>query len=90
MEKQQLQTKARIGVKSGLHLRTAAELAKELERFESDVQVAVGGEKSSLKSVLSVLALALGYGTEVTLYSDGYDAQEALDCAKKYLSQGKI
>ena len=66
----------------GLHARAAAKLIQTAGQFESDIQLIKGeGEAAKTvdaKSMLSVLMLAAGQGTQLTLRATGSDAEAAI------------
>jgi len=72
---------ARIPVinRLGLHARAAAKLVHMAGRFDSDVLLVTGdGEEIDAKSILGILLLAAGQGTELTLRCTGRDEAEAV------------
>lgn len=66
--------------KLGLHARAAAKFVGIAGRFPC--QVRVGRSETSLvdgKSIMAVMMLAAGKGTQIHLNTEGESAQEALD-----------
>ena len=63
----------------GLHARPAELLVRLAMQFESDVEVIRDGQRVDAKSILNVLTLGAGQGTEITLQAQGTDAQEAVE-----------
>lgn len=63
----------------GLHARPAELLVRLAMQFESDVEVIRDGLCVDAKSILNVLTLGAGQGTEITLQAQGADAQEAVE-----------
>lgn len=63
----------------GLHARPAELLVRLAMQFESDVEVIRDGQRVDAKSILNVLTLGAGQGTEITLQAQGADAQEAVE-----------
>ncbi|WP_040261790.1 MULTISPECIES: HPr family phosphocarrier protein [Pseudomonas] len=66
--------------KLGLHARAAAKFVGVAGRFPC--QVRVGRSSASLvdgKSIMAVMMLAAGKGTQIHLSTEGEQAQEALD-----------
>ncbi len=69
--------------KLGLHARAAAKLVKLASGFVSEIQITRRMENDSVKtvnakSIMGVMMLAAGKGTEITLKIDGEDEQEAM------------
>ncbi len=62
----------------GLHLRAAGVLVQVVGQFTADVTVAAGGMETNAKSIMGVLALGAGPGTELRLCANGEDAESAL------------
>lgn len=63
----------------GLHARAAAKLVDCAARFSSRLTITKAGNTVDAKSIMSVMMLAAGKGTLVTLSADGRDEQLALD-----------
>ncbi|MDX9875484.1 MAG: HPr family phosphocarrier protein, partial [Spongiibacteraceae bacterium] len=59
--------------KLGLHARAAARLVAVTSRFSSRVRLRVNGREADGKSIMSVMMLAAGQGTEVELAIEGED-----------------
>ena len=64
--------------KLGLHARAAAKLVHLAARFSSDVRLSKGNEEVDAKSILGVLLLAAGKGSQITISADGTDEQEVI------------
>ena len=63
----------------GLHARASAKLTKLAGSFDSAVHLSRHGRRINAKSIMGVMMLAAGMGSEVTVDTDGDQAQEALD-----------
>ncbi len=59
--------------KLGLHARAAAKLVKLASTFESQIQVKRQQREVNGKSIMGVMLLAAGKGTEIELIVDGTD-----------------
>ena len=70
--------RARVLNDQGLHARPAARLAQEAQKYGCAVELAVNGSTVDAKSILDILTLAAGQGTELELRAKGPDAREAL------------
>jgi phosphocarrier protein HPr len=64
----------------GLHARAAAKLVHTSGAFQSRVTVVKDGEEVDAKSILGILLLAAGQGSQITLRCQGPDEEQAL-CA---------
>ena len=65
--------------KLGLHARASAKLTKLAGSFPCQVWVAKGDRRVNAKSIMGVMMLAAGLGSEVLLETRGEQEQEALD-----------
>ena len=74
-----IRTSITISNKLGLHARASAKLTKLAGGFRSEVFMARGERRVNAKSIMGVMMLAAGIGSEVTLDTEGEQAQEALD-----------
>ena len=68
-----------ISNKLGLHARASAKLTKLAGSFPCDVWISKGERRVNAKSIMGVMMLAAGLGSEVTLETQGERDQEALD-----------
>lgn len=62
----------------GIHARPASMIVKCLLQFESEVFIEKDGRKVNGKSIMGILMLAAGQGSQIKVEADGPDAQEAL------------
>ena len=69
----------RINNKLGLHARASAKLSKLAGTFRADVSLSRNGRRVNAKSIMGVMMLAAGIGTEITIETDGEREQEAMD-----------
>lgn len=70
---------ATIRNQRGLHARAAAKFAKLAATFQAEVSVSRNGSSVSGVSIMGLMMLAAGIGTEVQLAASGIQAVEALD-----------
>ena len=68
-----------ISNKLGLHARASAKLTKLAGSFRSEVHLARNGRRINAKSIMGVMMLAAGLGSEVEVEVDGADEQAAMD-----------
>jgi len=71
----------------GLHARPAGRFVSVAGGFESEIQVARGEDWVSGKSVLSLLSLAAGPGTELRIRAVGPDAGAAVEALRIVLEE---
>ena len=65
--------------KLGLHARASAKLTKLAGGFKSQVHLSRNGRRVNAKSIMGVMMLAAGLGSEVELETTGLDEQQAMD-----------
>ena len=68
-----------ISNKLGLHARASAKLTKLAGSFPCEVWMSKGERRINAKSIMGVMMLAAGLGSEVTIETSGERDQEALD-----------
>jgi phosphocarrier protein len=66
-----------ISNKLGLHARASAKLTKLAGSFACDVHLTRSGRRVNAKSIMGVMMLAAGMGSEVEIETDGADEQAA-------------
>jgi len=64
--------------KLGLHARPASLFVKTANQFQCEVFVEKDGEVINGKSIMGLLMLAAGPGSELTLRAEGADASQAV------------
>lgn len=67
-----------VSNKLGLHARAAARLTKLAGQFSSEIFISRGARRVNAKSIMGVMMLAAGLGTEVHIEAEGGDAEQAL------------
>ena len=67
-----------ISNKLGLHARASAKLTKMAGSFPCEVWLSKGERRINAKSIMGVMMLAAGLGSEVRLETSGEQADEAL------------
>ena len=68
-----------ISNKLGLHARASAKLTKIAGSYPCEVWLARGDRRVNAKSIMGVMMLAAGIGSEVEIETDGEDEQPAMD-----------
>lgn len=64
--------------KLGLHARPAAEIVKTAARFKSEITIVRDELEVNGKSIMGVMMLAAGLGSEIEIETDGDDEAAAL------------
>ncbi len=70
----------------GLHARASAKLAKLAGSFQSEIFVSRRGRRVNAKSIMGVMMLAAGVGSDVELEASGEDEQAAIDALRTLIS----
>lgn len=68
-----------ISNKLGLHARASAKLTKLAGSFPCEVWLSKGERRINAKSIMGVMMLAAGLGSEVVIETSGERDQEALE-----------
>ncbi len=74
----------------GLHARPASVMVQEANKFESEVTISSGEKTGNLKSIMSVMALGVKTGEEITISAEGSDAETALESIKTALETNDV
>jgi phosphocarrier protein len=67
-----------VSNKTGLHARPAAMLVQITSRYQSSIKILKDNLQVDAKSIMGVMSLAAGYGSELKFIVDGPDENEAL------------
>jgi phosphocarrier protein HPr len=74
-----IRTTTTINNKLGLHARASAKLTKLAGGFPCDVFISRGERRVNAKSIMGVMMLAAGIGSEVAIEASGEREQEAVE-----------
>ena len=78
-----------IANKRGLHARAAAKFVRTAGQFDANVRVSFKGQEVSGLSIMGLMMLAAGIGSEIELSCSGRQAAEAM-AALSALVEGKF
>ena len=67
-----------INNKLGLHARAAAKFVRIASGFQSEIMIHLGNREVSGKSIMGIMMLAAGKGTEINIITIGPDENEAM------------
>jgi len=81
-----IEREAEIVNRLGLHARAAAKLVHTAGGYKSRVTVLKDGEEVDAKSILGILLLAAGQGSQVTIRCEGEDEAAALEAVTSLIS----
>ena len=68
----------KISNRLGLHARASAKLTKLAGGFRSEIHMSRNGRRVNAKSIMGVMMLAAGMGSEVDLEAEGEDEEDAI------------
>jgi phosphocarrier protein len=74
-----IRTNTTISNKLGLHARASAKLTKLAGSYPCDVWISRGERRVNGKSIMGVMMLAAGVGSDVMLETNGEREQECMD-----------
>jgi phosphocarrier protein len=77
-----IQTRIQISNRLGLHARASAKLTKLAGSFQSEIHLSRNNRRVNAKSIMGVMMLAAGMGSEVEIETDGVDELVAMDALR--------
>ncbi|QXL84325.1 HPr family phosphocarrier protein [Comamonas sp. NLF-1-9] len=81
-----IKAKVTIVNRLGLHARASAKLTKLANSFDCQVWLSRGDRRVNAKSIMGVMLLAAGMGTEVELETDGAQEQLAMQSLRALIA----
>ncbi|EKU94363.1 Phosphocarrier protein HPr [Alloiococcus otitis] len=72
-----------ITAETGIHARPATLLVQTASKFSSDINLEYQGKSVNLKSIMGVMSLGAGQGSDVTISADGSDEKEAIEAIEE-------
>ena len=81
-----LRKKIKITNKLGLHARAAAKFVSTASRYCSSLEVSKDDQTVNGKSIMGVMMLAAGKGSEILISAEGTDEEEALDSIESLIN----
>ncbi len=85
---EQVRSKVVIRNRRGLHARAAAKFVKLAFEYNAEVTVAKGESAVSGRSIMGLMMLAAGPGSEIELAATGPDAQRAVEALAALVTCG--
>ena len=70
--------KLTINNKLGLHARAAAKFVGIASEFKSEIMIRLGNREVNGKSIMGIMMLAAGIGTEIDIVAIGADENDAI------------
>lgn len=65
--------------KAGLHARPSSMIVKVASKYDSEVFIGLEQSMVNAKSIMGVMTLGAGVGTELIIRAEGEDEQEVID-----------
>jgi phosphocarrier protein HPr len=78
----------KITAETGIHARPATQLVNKAGQFSSDITLEYKGKSVNLKSIMGVMSLGVGQGSDVVVKAEGSDADEALKAIEDVIKEG--
>ena len=72
-----------ITAETRIHARPATLLVQTASKFSSDINLEYQGKSVNLKSIMGVMSLGAGQGSDVTISADGSDEKEAIEAIEE-------
>ncbi len=72
----------------GIHARPASLLAQTAGRFQSQIWIEKDGIEVNARSILGLMMLVAGQGTEITIKAEGEDAEAAVEALAQLVEEG--
>ncbi|MDR2375778.1 MAG: HPr family phosphocarrier protein [Treponema sp.] len=73
-----IEQKVTVTNRAGVHARPAALLVQKINEFKCTIYLEKGQDKINAKSIMGVITLGAGYGTELTIRAEGEDEVQAV------------
>lgn len=83
-----IQSKAKVTNKTGLHARPASLLVNKANEFESNITIEYDGREANGKSILGVMSLGAGQGSEIIIKAEGPDEEDAGKALSDFINSG--
>ncbi len=84
----QIARRAVIRNARGLHARAAAKFVEMAQGFDAEIHVSRDGERVNADSIMELLMLAAGKGSEIGIETSGPDAERAADSLTELVEAG--
>lgn len=84
----QIARRAVIRNARGLHARAAAKFVEMAQGFDAEIHVSRDGERVNADSIMELLMLAAGKGSEIGIETSGPDAEQAADSLTELVEAG--
>jgi len=69
--------------RAGIHARPSALLVQTTKNFKSNIYIEKDSYRINAKSIMGIITLGAGYGTELKIITDGEDEEAAVEALVK-------
>jgi len=76
-----------IVAETGIHARPATLLVQTASKFNSDINLEYKGKSVNLKSIMGVMSLGVGQGSDVVISAEGADEKEAIEAIEETMKK---
>lgn len=73
---------------TGIHARPATNLVNQASQFSSEISLVYKDKTVNLKSIMGVMSLGVGPGSEITIKIEGPDEEEAMNSISEVIKSG--
>ena len=79
-----------VEAETGIHARPATMLVQAASKYNSEITLEYQGKKVNLKSIMGVMSLGVGQGSDVIIVAEGSDEVEAIEGIEETLKKEGI
>jgi phosphocarrier protein len=69
----------KVSNRAGIHARPSALLVQTTKDFKCNIYLEKGNQKINAKSIMGIITLGAGFGTELKISAEGEDEKEAVN-----------
>ena len=70
--------------RAGVHARPAALLVQTAKDFECEITFERGDDRINGKSIMGIITLGAGFGTEINIIAEGIDEEKAVEALARH------
>lgn len=79
-----------VTAETGIHARPATLLVQAASKFGSDINLEFNGKSVNLKSIMGVMSLGVGQGSDVTISAEGDDEADAIAAIEETMTKAGL
>ena len=76
-----------VVAETGIHARPATLLVQAASKFNSDINLEYKGKSVNLKSIMGVMSVGVGQGSDVVISAEGADEKEAIEAIEETMKK---